>query len=175
MAPSGGSKGVCLLEEFAAHGATVTCVSLGTKSGRVMATGSDDKKVNLWAVGKPICIVSLSGHTTALESVRFGPNEDLVCAGATSGSLKIWDLDAAKILRTFVGHKSPIKSLDFHPYGDFLAASDSAIKLWDIRKKGCIYTYKGHSKPVQCLRFSPDGRWLVSGGDEGIVKVSNSF
>ena len=40
-----------------AHGASVNCVSLGHKSGRVLVTGGDDKKVNLWAVGKPNCIM----------------------------------------------------------------------------------------------------------------------
>ena len=44
-------------EEFVAHGASVNCLALGHKSGRVLVTGGDDKKVNLWAVGKPNCIM----------------------------------------------------------------------------------------------------------------------
>ena len=44
-------------EEFSAHGANVNCLSLGSKSGRVLVTGGDDKKVNLWAIGKPSCIM----------------------------------------------------------------------------------------------------------------------
>lgn len=40
-----------------AHGANVNCLALGQKSGRVLVTGGDDKKVNLWAVGKPNCIL----------------------------------------------------------------------------------------------------------------------
>ena len=42
------------------------------------------------------CIQSLSGHTTAVECVQFNGSEELVCAGSQSGSLKIWDLEAAK-------------------------------------------------------------------------------
>ena len=44
-------------EEFVAHAANVNCLALGHKSGRVLVTGGDDKKVNLWAVGKPNCIM----------------------------------------------------------------------------------------------------------------------
>jgi WD40 repeat protein len=44
-------------EEFLAHSANVNSVSLGHKSGRVLVTGGGDKKVNLWAVGKPNCIM----------------------------------------------------------------------------------------------------------------------
>lgn len=52
------------LQEFVAHGAQVNCLALGHKSGRVLVTGGEDKKVNLWAVGKPNCIMSLSGNNT---------------------------------------------------------------------------------------------------------------
>lgn len=44
-------------EEFAAHTPNVNCLALGHKSGRVLVTGGDDKKVNLWAVGKQNCIM----------------------------------------------------------------------------------------------------------------------
>jgi len=161
------------LQEFVAHGASVNCLALGHKSGRVLVTGGDDKKVNLWAVGKPNCIMSLSGHTTPIECVRFGHTEELVCAGSASGALKIWDLEAARLVRTLTGHKAGIRCIDFHPYGDFLSSGsgDTNLKLWDIRRKGCIFTYKGHSETVNCLKFSPDGQWVASGGTEGAVKI----
>ncbi|GFQ91076.1 katanin p80 WD40 repeat-containing subunit B1 [Trichonephila clavata] len=45
------------LQEFVAHSANVNCLAFGHKSGRVLVTGGDDKNVNLWAVGKPNCIM----------------------------------------------------------------------------------------------------------------------
>jgi katanin p80 WD40 repeat-containing subunit B1 len=38
------------------------------------------------------------------------------------------------VLRTLTGHKSSIKSLDFHPYGDYAASGsqDSTIKVFII-------------------------------------------
>ncbi|KYM94142.1 Katanin p80 WD40-containing subunit B1, partial [Cyphomyrmex costatus] len=178
-------------EEFVAHTPNVNCLALGHKSGRVLVTGGDDKKVNLWAVGKQNCIMSsrlntmicrtnlnlylflLSGHTTPIECVRFGQTEDLVCAGSQTGALKIWDLEHAKLARTLTGHKSGIRCMDFHPYGELLASGslDTAIKLWDIRRKGCIFTYKGHNRTVNSLKFSPDGQWIASAGEEGMVKL----
>ncbi|XP_076047816.1 katanin p80 WD40 repeat-containing subunit B1-like isoform X2 [Oratosquilla oratoria] len=160
-------------KEFVAHGANVNCLALGHKSGRVLVTGGDDKKVNLWAVGKPNCILSLSGHTTPVECVRFGGSEELVCAGSLSGALKIWDLEATKIVRTLTGHKANIRCIDFHPYGDFIGTGslDTNIKLWDIRRKGCIFTYKGHNLTVNSLKFSPDGQWIASAGEDCMVKL----
>ena len=49
-----------ILEEFVAHSANVTCLAMGPASGRVMVTGGEDKKVNMWAIGKPnVILVSL--------------------------------------------------------------------------------------------------------------------
>ncbi|XP_066973075.1 katanin p80 WD40 repeat-containing subunit B1 isoform X17 [Macrobrachium rosenbergii] len=167
------SKRAWKLQEFVAHGANVNCLALGHKSGRVLVTGGDDKKVNLWAVGKPNCILSLSGHTTPVECVRFAGSESMVCAGSLSGALKIWDLEATKIVRTLTGHKANIRCIDFHPYGDFIGTGslDTNIKLWDIRRKGCIFTYKGHNLTVNSLKFSPDGQWIASAGEDCNVKL----
>ncbi|XP_014663675.1 PREDICTED: katanin p80 WD40 repeat-containing subunit B1-like isoform X3 [Priapulus caudatus] len=172
--PRTGTKRAWKLQEYVAHAGNVNCLALGHKSGRVIVSGGDDKKVNLWLVGKPTCIMSLSGHTTPVEAVRFGGTDDsMVIAGSMSGALKIWDLEAAKIVRTLTGHKANIRSLDFHPFGDFVASGslDTNVKLWDIRRKGCIFTYKGHTDSVNCLRFSPDGRWLASAGEDSLVKL----
>ncbi|XP_050361505.1 katanin p80 WD40 repeat-containing subunit B1 isoform X2 [Nymphalis io] len=161
------------LQEFVAHKANVNCLAMGHKSNQVLATGGDDKKVNLWAIGRQGCLMSLSGHTTPVECVCFGHSEDLVCAGSQTGALKIWDLEAAKLLRTFTGHKGAIKCMDFHPYGDYLTTGscDSNIKLWDTRKRGCIVTYSSHRLAVNSLQFSPDGQWIASACEDGLVKV----
>ena len=39
---------------------------------------------------------TLSGHTSPVEYVKFNSGEDLVIAGSQSGTLKIWDPEAAK-------------------------------------------------------------------------------
>ncbi|XP_038721667.1 katanin p80 WD40 repeat-containing subunit B1 homolog KTN80.4-like isoform X1 [Tripterygium wilfordii] len=161
------------LQEFVAHSASVNCLKIGRKSSRVLVTGGEDHKVNLWAIGKPNAILSLSGHTSGIDSVCFDSSEVLVAAGAASGTVKLWDLEEAKIVRTLTGHRSNCISVDFHPFGEFFASGslDTNLKIWDIRKKGCIHTYKGHTRGVNAIRFTPDGRWIVSGGEDNTVKL----
>lgn len=107
----------------------------------------------------------------------------------------ITSLFSSLVVKTLTGHKSNIKSLDFHPFGDFVASGslDTNVKVWitlqssshciwhlhpfqvwDIRRKGCIQTYKGQAGAVNALRFSPDGQWLVCGSEDGSVKVYSS-
>ncbi|KAK4348173.1 hypothetical protein RND71_034512 [Anisodus tanguticus] len=161
------------LQEFVAHSLSVNCLKIGRKSSRVLLTGGEDHKVNLWAIGKPNAILSLSGHSSGIDSVSFDTSEVLVAAGAASGTIKLWDLEEAKIVRTLTGHRSNCISLDFHPFGEFFASGslDTNLKIWDIRRKGCIHTYKGHNRGVNAIRFTPDGRWVVSGGEDNTVKL----
>lgn len=44
----------------------------------------------------PTAVQSLQGHSTPVESVTFDHNEEVVAAGAASGSIKLFDLDQAK-------------------------------------------------------------------------------
>ena len=59
MAPVAGErrKLAYKLQEFTAHASAVNCVRVGRKSSGVMVTGGDDKKVNMWAIGKPQAIL----------------------------------------------------------------------------------------------------------------------
>lgn len=116
-----------------AHSSNVSSLVLGKSSSRLLATGGEDCRVNIWAVNKPNCIMvvdpgggrglcllrifkeesslsllfimrlrvlspvqSLTGHTSAVECVQFSSSEEQVVAGSQSGSLRVWDLEAAK-------------------------------------------------------------------------------
>ncbi|KAL7978763.1 hypothetical protein Chor_013252 [Crotalus horridus] len=186
MAAAVATKTAWKLQEIIAHSSNVSSLVLGKSSGRLLATGGDDCRVNIWSVNKPNCIMSLTGHTTPVESVKINTNEELIVAGSQSGSIRIWDLEAAKILRTLMGHKANICSLDFHPYGGFVASGsmDTNIKLWDVRKKSCVFRYKlwdlaagkimfeftGHTGPVNVIEFHPNEYLLASGSSDRTVR-----
>lgn len=56
------NKKKLILEQFAGHSSMVTCASLGHKSGRVMGTGGEDGKVNLWHIGSPNCVMVMVAY-----------------------------------------------------------------------------------------------------------------
>lgn len=75
-APSPWSGGPA--EEFVAHGSSVNCLALN-QSGRTLATGGEDRKVNLWAVGSPnLLIVSAHAPNVAVLGILQGKK----CEGA---------------------------------------------------------------------------------------------
>ncbi|KAM4743706.1 katanin p80 WD40 repeat-containing subunit B1 isoform 2-T2 [Anableps anableps] len=135
----------------------------GRTRARLLATGGEDCRVNIWAVSKANCVMSLTGHKNPVECVQFSVSEEQVAAGSQSGSIRVWDLEAAKILRTLMGHKANVTGLGFHPFGNFLASSSVDTNI------------KGHTEAVRSLAFSPDGKWLASASDDCTVKLWDLF
>ncbi|GMH33823.1 hypothetical protein BSKO_01657 [Bryopsis sp. KO-2023] len=162
------------LHDLAAHTAIVNCIKLGRINAKLLVTGGEDRKVNIWEVGHTKALVSLSGHQSSVESVTFDAAEEFVAAGAVGGTVKLWDIDQGRVTRSFAGHRSSVTSVEFHPMkGDFVASgsADTNVKIWDLRRKACLQSYKGHAKGVCCLAFSPDGKWIASGSEDGEVKL----
>jgi katanin p80 WD40 repeat-containing subunit B1 len=175
--PGQSSRRVYSLRRFGAHGRTVSALQIGKRSGRVLVTGGDDRLVNMWAIGKPSAIMSLSGLQSAVSAVSFDADEAQVAAGSagSEGAIKVWDLDKQETFRDFEGaHAGAVSALEYHPFGGHVASGggeDAALKLWDVRNRSCIQTYRGHAAGVKVVRFSPDGRWAVSGGADHVLKL----
>eukprot|EP00916_Digyalum_oweni_P002124 GHVL01003953.1.p1 GENE.GHVL01003953.1~~GHVL01003953.1.p1 ORF type:complete len:749 (+),score=147.86 GHVL01003953.1:60-2306(+) len=160
------------LQELHAHTAPVRCATLGGRSGQVMATGGDDKKINVWRVGRPNALMSLGGNASSVDCVCFDSAEETLLAGFQGGGMKVYNLEAQKS-RVIEGHRTRVLCCDFHPYGDFIASGsqDTNLKIWDLRRKSCIQTYKGHKDAVTVVRFSPHGRWIMSGGADHQLRL----
>lgn len=61
------------VEEFVAHTTNVNCLSMGKKTCRLLITGGDDHKVNVWAIGKPTSLM-VSFFIWFLSLLRFLPS-----------------------------------------------------------------------------------------------------
>mmetsp|Transcript_1363 Transcript_1363/g.3962 ORF Transcript_1363/g.3962 Transcript_1363/m.3962 type:complete len:618 (-) Transcript_1363:75-1928(-) len=167
------SKRVWKLQEFVAHSGSARCARLGEKSGQVLATGGEDRRVNIWKVGKPNAMMSLTGHNSTVECLVFDKQEEVLVVGCSGGSMQVWNLEYRKMAGTLTGHRTACTSVEFHPYGEFFASGslDTNLKIWDLRRKSCIQTYKGHSGSITSIRFSPHGRWVATGGQDSQVKL----
>lgn len=156
--------------EFVAHASVVNCLSIGSYSQKIIATGGDDNVVHIWS-SESENIWKLSGHKTPIECVAFNPNEEYLGSGSRSGSIKIFDINEGKVARNLRGHQASTCCLYYHPSADIIVSGshDTNVKAWDLRNKECLMTCPGHDKEVSCVRFSPDGRWLVTAALDGKI------
>ena len=89
-------------------------------------------------------------------------------------AVQIWDARSGRLLRSW---PLPLK----HQANDFVFAPDQktlaivewggAVTLWDVITGQLKRTLKHSAKPVLSAAFSPDGRMLVSGSEDGSVKL----
>ena len=127
------------------------------------------------ALGQPE-IKFQTGHSDSVFSVNFSPDGKYIASGSRDDTVKLWDVDSGKEIRTFSGHTSYVTSVSFSPDGKYIASgrSDDTIKLWEAESGKEIRTLIGHTNDVESVSFSPDSKYLVSGGGaDGTVKLWN--
>ena len=161
---------VALLE---GHTGGVTSVAFSS-DGTMLASGSEDETVKLWAVATHTNIATLRGHTDGVWSVVFSPDGKMLASGSgdpiihfpADNTIKLWDVETNTNIASLEGHRGRVASMAFSPDGKILASGseDETVKLWDVETNTNIATLEGHTDKVSSVAFSPDGKILASGG-----------
>jgi len=82
-------------------------------------------------------------------------------SGSWDHTIKIWDLNSRKCIRTLEGHTDHVTSLAW-VHGNFVSGSDDkTIKIWDLNSGKCLRTLHGHTDAVNSV-ISADGVLISS-------------
>ena len=162
------------LHHVDAHNGAVLCSTIGSHSGGVLATGGDDKCVNIFRVDSGKRVMNLR-HTSSVTSLSFSKREAKLVAGSSGGGVLVFDLsEGGKRSGGMRAHRTEVSAVAMHPFNESFVATgggDTMAKLWDLRGRDCVHTFKRHSGGVGVTRFSPNGAWLITGGDDGATHV----
>jgi GTPase SAR1 family protein/predicted MPP superfamily phosphohydrolase len=109
----------------------------------------------------------------AFNGVAYSPNGRIIAAASNNGTIRLWDVQTGKLLRSLEGHTIWVWSVAFSPDGLLLASGsgDRSVKLWEVASGKLLRSLEGHTNWVESVAFSPDGLLLASGSIEPSVKV----
>jgi serine/threonine protein kinase/WD40 repeat protein/Flp pilus assembly protein TadD len=145
--------------------------------GRFLATRSDPYHalpLQVWDLSGPRRILTVPACGQGfLQDFDFSPDSRTLATGQADGSIGLYDLESARLLKALAPGLSP-SGLRFHPAGQKLAVfrtSDSAVQVLDLdgRPSGqpLFHPDRVSTTPV----WHADGELLASGCAHGLVYV----
>ena len=116
---------------------------------------------------------SLEGHTDPVYDAVFTPDGKWVITASFDKTLRLWDSQSRRSVRTMSGHTGLVLSIAVHPDGSRIAsgAMDNTIKIWDVPVNAPVASHAGHQGAVRSLAITKDGKWIISGGTDKTVRV----
>lgn len=116
------------------------------------------------------------GHELAVLSVAASPDSSFIVSGSRDKSIKLWDLNTGREVRSFLGHQASITSLAFSSDGKSLisGSNDASMRIWDVFTGQEILLLKPDDERVTDVAYDPMNRFFVTVGFGQKVRVWDS-
>lgn len=152
------------------HGRSIKFLSKNTKyrrvraltfstDGKLLASGSEDKTVQIWSINRYKKLATLKGHKGWVSALTFSEDGKYLASGGTESNVHLWDVDKKRNVAVFEGHTNGILAMAFSSDGKTLATggADGTIRFWDVnaQKADSIFA-TGHTEWVRDISFSLD-------------------
>lgn len=154
--------------------------------GKHILSGGHNRALRLWDIngGPPLKVLRDPGQEI-IRCLAFLPDSRRAIVGGggiikggsevegTDFQLRMWDLEAGKVVKTFKGHTAKVYALGLSENGKTMvsAGDDKVVRLWDVDKGTEVFAFKGHKASLWTAAISKNGRRIMSGDDDGDVRV----
>jgi WD40 repeat protein len=105
------------------------------------------------------------GHELAILALGVNPDTTLLATASRDKTIKLWQLQTGRELRTLFGHDKSVTALSFVPQKNALVSgsNDATIRLWDLLTGKEV---KQFTLPdvITSLVVHPAGNWLIAAG-----------
>ncbi|BFG32920.1 hypothetical protein CerSpe_191940 [Prunus speciosa] len=161
--------------------------------GKFVATGSSDTSIKLFEVAKikqmmlpdardgPVrpVIRTFYDHLQPINDLDFHPQNTVLISGSKDNTIKFFDFSKMTAKRAFrvIQDTHNVRSVSFHPSGDFLlAGTDHPIPhLYDINTFQCYLSANAPeidvNGAINQVRYSATGGMYVTASKDGTIRL----
>ncbi|KAG8377598.1 hypothetical protein BUALT_Bualt08G0049700 [Buddleja alternifolia] len=183
-----------LLKKWHAHLRAVTCLVFNDDQS-LLISGAEDGSIRVWSLflifddarredARHLFEYNFQEHSSRRVTdikTGYGGCNAIIVSASEDRTCKVWSLSSGKLLRTIV-FPSVIDAISLDPgeHVFYAGGRDGKIYIAGLSApatsngdygKHIIGTLSEQSKPITCLASSADGFLLVSGSEDGMIRV----
>ncbi len=100
----------------------------------------------------------------------------MLVSGSYDEAVYLWDVRAARVMRSLPAHSDPVGGVDFVRDGTLIVSCshDGLIRVWDTATGQCLRTLVHEDNaPVSSVIFSPNGKYILAWTLDSCVRLWN--
>jgi WD40 repeat protein len=145
--------------------------------GKYIAFGGESANVYIRNLNNKPAFVTYT-NTAPITALAWSRNGKFIASGGRDGKVHVWSVATGKDVFSTPNYSGKVTSLAWSPTALSLiasASSDSRVDVWDISKsyiENPVVPYEEkHAGSIDGVAWSPDGKEIVSGDEEGTLRI----
>jgi WD40 repeat protein len=164
-----------LVHQFTdAHSDTVYGIDFSA-DGKLLASAAADKFVKVFDVATKQFVRAFEGHTHHAMDVSWKGDRTILASAGADNAIKIWNAETGEQARTIATYTRQVTSVQFVGLQDMIlsGSGDKRVFFHTASNGNPAREFKGNPDYVYRTATNTDGTLVVSGGEDGVVRVWN--
>ncbi len=144
--------------------------------GQLLYALTESFDLKTWDAATGDEVLSYCGHKGYIApGLSFSKSGELLVTGSADKSMRLWDVQAGKLLRVFE-HSCEVWGTKFVSGDTKLIGQEKkgevyGLKLWDIETEDALCTMVGHKSIIWGIDVAPDGQFVASASLDATIKL----
>ncbi|KII72806.1 Periodic tryptophan protein 2 [Thelohanellus kitauei] len=101
---------------------------------------------------------------------------NVIALGFDTGVCLLYDYETLSLVQQITLGSHPIDWIEINrgTWVAFVVSATHQLAVWEYATESFVLKQQGHNFNMKCVDFSPDSSMIVTGSDDGLVKIWNS-